>query len=455
MTLRLLDPSTGKLVRELETDTPTDLATKVARARAAQPAWAALPLEIRLACLRSFRASLGVQRERLAALLTSETGKPITQALGEIAGVGTRIDYFVEKVPALLVTDVVHTEPGLEERVDLEPLGVVANVSAWNYPFFVGGNVFVPALLTGNAVVYKPSELAPLTGLAIAELLHAAGVPEDVFVTVVGAGDVGQALLENPLDGIFFTGSYATGAKIADAARARMIPVGLELGGKDPAYVTDDVDPTAAAAALADGAFYNAGQSCCAVERIYVHENVYDAFVAAFLTEVRGFVVGEPTDPKTNLGPLTRAAQLDVLTRQVEDARTKGANVALGGKRVDRAGNFFEPTVLLDVTHDMLVMKEESFGPIIGIQKVSGDEEGAALMRDTEYGLTAGVFCRDVGRAERLLRTVSAGSAYINCCDRVSPRLPWSGRGHSGLGSTLGTLGVLAFVRPKAWHVRS
>lgn len=454
MSLRIENPATGALVRELHTDDEASVTAKVARARAAQPAWASTPLEVRLACLRKFREALDTELERLARTLTSETGKPVSQAKGEIRGLGGRVDYFLEKVPAMLATDVVHAEAGLEERITLEPLGVIGNISAWNYPYFVGGNVFVPALLTGNAVVYKPSEFSTLTGLAIAELLHGAGIPADVFVTVVGAADVGKALLGTTLDGVFFTGSYATGARIAEAARTRMIPVGLELGGKDPAYVTDDVDPKAAAASLADGAFYNAGQSCCAVERIYVHEKVYDAFVSAFVTEVKGFVVGDPEDEKTYLGPLTRKAQLDVLDAQIADAKNKGATVLLGGARREGVGSWFSPTVLVNVSHDMDVMREESFGPLIGIQKVSGDDEAAALMNDTEYGLTAGVFSRDVARAERILRGVSAGSAYINCCDRVSPRLPWSGRGHSGLGSTLGALGVQAFVRPKAWHVR-
>ncbi len=455
MSLRIENPATGALVRELDTDDAAAVTAKVARARAAQPAWASTPLEVRLACLRKFRATLDTDVERLARTLTSETGKPVCQAKNEIRGLCGRIDYFLQKVPAMLAPEVVHAEAGLEERITLEPLGVIGNISAWNYPYFVGGNVFVPALLTGNAVAYKPSEFSTLTGLAIAELLHAAGIPEDVFVTVVGGGKVGKALLDTALDGVFFTGSYATGTRIAEAARARMIPVGLELGGKDPAYVTDDVDPEAAADGLADGAFYNAGQSCCAVERIYVHEKVYDAFVAAFVTAVKGFVVGDPEDEKTYLGPLTRKAQLDVLDAQIADATKKGATVLLGGARIERAGSYFSPTVLVDVTHDMEVMREESFGPIIGIQKVFSDDEAAALMRDTEYGLTAGVFSRNVERAEAILRTVSAGSAYINCCDRVSPRLPWSGRGHSGLGSTLGALGVQAFVRPKAWHVRS
>ncbi len=280
-------------------------------------------------------------------------------------------------------------------------------------------------------------------------------MPADVFIVVEGAGDVGAELLAQPIDGVFFTGSYATGKAIAEAVAGRMIPVQLELGGKDPVYVTDDVDVQAAAEGLADGAFYNNGQSCCSVERIYVHSAVYDEFVDAFVKTVDGFEVGEPSDESTYIGPLTRPQQVRVLEAQVADATAKGATVRTGGHAiVDRGPGWFEPTVLTEVDHRMAVMKDESFGPVIGIQRVDDDAQAVELMNDTEYGLTAGVYSTDEARARRLLSAVDAGSAYWNCCDRVSPRLPWSGRGHSGIGTTLSTIGIRAFVRPKAWHLR-
>ncbi|MGH8801581.1 MAG: aldehyde dehydrogenase family protein, partial [Casimicrobiaceae bacterium] len=316
-------------------------------------------------------------------------------------------------------------------------------------------NVFVPALAAGNAVLYKPSEYATLTGQHIARLLHLSGVPEDVFVPVIGGGATGSTLVRLPIDGVFFTGSYATGAKIAAAAGRRMIKVQLELGGKDPVYVCDDVDIAQAAAAIADGAFYNAGQSCCSVERIYVHESVHDRFVDAFVAEVASFVVGDPHDERTYIGPLTRAAQVDVLKRQVADARRKGAKVVAGGTAIRRPGNWFAPTVLTDVDHTMLVMGEESFGPIIGIEAVADDDAAITLMNDSEYGLTAGVYTPDFARARHILARVAAGSVYWNCCDRVSPRLPWSGVKHSGIGLTLSTLGIETFTRTKAWHLRA
>jgi acyl-CoA reductase-like NAD-dependent aldehyde dehydrogenase len=313
----------------------------------------------------------------------------------------------------------------------------------------------VPALLTGNAVLYKPSEYATLTGLEIARLLHQAGVPPDVFQTLVGAGPVGAALLEQKLDGLFFTGSYATGARIAQATGSRFMKLQLELGGKDPTYVCDDADPTAAAQSLADGAMYNTGQSCCSVERIYVHEKIHDAFVAAFVETVKGFKVGDPMSEETYIGAITRAQQLDVLAAQVADATAKGALLHVGGHRLPGPGNWFEPTVLSRVDHTMELMKEESFGPIIGIQKVAGDDEAVRLMNDTRYGLTAGVYTPDGDRAQALLARVNAGSLYWNCCDRVSPRLPWSGFGDSGIGLTLSSYGIEAFTRPRAWHLRA
>ena len=347
----------------------------------------------------------------------------------------------------------VHSEKGLVEKISFEPLGIIANISAWNYPYFVGTNVFIPALLTGNAVLYKPSEFATLTGLKIAELMEKSGVPRGVFTPVLGGGSVGAQLLNENIDGVFFTGSMATGKKIAASVASRLIKLQLELGGKDPAYVCDDVDPGPAAEALADGAFYNAGQSCCSVERIYVHEKVYGAFLERFLETVRGFVMGDPMDRKTTMGPLARQVHLETLEDQVGDALSKKATLETGGKVKDMV--FFEPAVLTDVDHTMKLMKEESFGPLIGIQKVQDDLQATELMNDTVYGLTAAVYSRNEARAMKILAQINSGSVYWNCCDRVSPRLPWSGRRGSGMGSTLSVLGIQAFVQPKGWHLKN
>jgi len=453
-TLKITNPADGSALAEVAADDAASVAAKFARARQAQPMWAATPLAERSAAIRRFRAAVEHELETLARTLTQEVGKPLQQSKNELNGFLGRIDFFLAEVEKTIAPETVLADGAMTERIDHDPLGVVANVSAWNYPYFVGGNVFVPALLTGNSVLYKPSEFATLTGLHVERLLHAAGIPEDVFVVVVGAGDVGAALLAQPVDGVFFTGSVATGTKIAAQMGARMVRLQLELGGKDPTYVADDADPKAAAESLADGAMYNTGQSCCSVERIYVHERIHDEFVRHFVATVAGFRIGDPLADGSYIGPLTRRPQLDVLDAQVADALAKGATLAAGGKRIERAGNWFAPTVLTNVDHTMAVMRDESFGPIIGIQRVQSDDEALALMNDTRYGLTAGVYTRDEARAARLLRAVRAGSVYWNCCDRVSPRLPWSGHGDSGVGVTLSTYGIQTFTRPRAWHLR-
>jgi acyl-CoA reductase-like NAD-dependent aldehyde dehydrogenase len=363
--LKVLNPADGSLVATLPADDAKSVKAKYALARAAQPGWARTPLKKRLAAIAKFRELVVAESEALARTLTSEVGKPISQARNELKGVLPRIDFFLAETARTLKVEKVSVDvgAGMEERISHEPLGVIANISAWNYPWFVGSNVFVPALLAGNAVLYKPSEFASLTGLEIARLLHAAGIPEDVFVTVVGAGDVGSALLRQPVDGVFFTGSVGTGRKIAQAVAGRMIKLQLELGGKDPVYVCEDADVAKAAAGIADGAFYNTGQSCCSVERIYVNEKVFKPFVDAFVAEVKGYRRGDPADDKTYIGPLTRAPQLKVIEAQVKDARRKGARVLAGGERIKGKGNWFAPTVLVDVDHSMAVMREESFGP--------------------------------------------------------------------------------------------
>ncbi|HSI54737.1 MAG TPA: aldehyde dehydrogenase family protein [Ramlibacter sp.] len=453
--LAIHNPATGEQIAQVPADDAASVAAKTGRARAAQPAWAARPLAERRACIERFRSGVVRDLESLAATMTRETGKPIKMSRNELNGLLSRLDFFVGMVEPVTATETVYDEGGMKERIEHVPLGVIGNISAWNYPWFVGCNVIVPALLTGNAVLYKPSEYATLTGLEIARLLHEAGVPPDVFITLVGTGPVGAALLEQKIEGLFFTGSYATGARIAQSVGSRFMRLQLELGGKDPTYVCDDADPKVAAESLADGAMYNTGQSCCSVERIYVHEKIHDAFVAAFVDTVKGFKAGDPMSEDTYIGAITRAPQLDVLDAQVADAKAKGATLHTGGHRLPGPGNAYAATVFSTVNHQMELMKEESFGPIIGIQKVSSDEEAIRLMNDTRYGLTAGVYTPDAKRAQQLLSQVNAGSLYWNCCDRVSPRLPWSGFGDSGVGLTLSTYGIEAFTRPRAWHLRS
>jgi len=448
------NPATGAVIRELEVDDDATVESKVKRARDAQGAWAARAYDARAVVLLEFVDRLEAAIDECAATTTEETGKPITQARNEIRAVRERVEFFVERVASVAAPQSVTRTPALEESISYEPAGVVAHVSAWNYPYFVALNSIVPALLAGNAVVYKPSELASLTGLRITDLLHASGVPVDVVQAAVGGGATGAALVGSDVDVVCFTGSFATGRRVAVAAAERLARAQLELGGKDPAYVCDDVDIARVAPSIAEGVFYNAGQSCCAIERVYVHERIFDDFVDAFVAAAAGYVPGDPTAEATTLGPLARAGQPALLTAQVDDAVARGARPALEGGRLDRPGNFFAPVVLVGVDHSMTVMREESFGPVIGLQRVGSDGEAARLAADTEYGLTTAIFTDDRERAERFLARAASGTVYWNCSDRTTARLPWAGRGHSGLGVSLGEAGIHAFVREKAWHLR-
>jgi acyl-CoA reductase-like NAD-dependent aldehyde dehydrogenase len=355
-----------------------------------------------------------------------------------------------------VATETVFDDGGMTEQIQHTPLGVVANISAWNYPWFVGCNVIVPALLTGNAVLYKPSEYATMTGLEIARLLHEAGVPRDVMVCLVGAGAVGAALAGTADGRRVLHRLRGHGQRIAQAVGNKFIKLQLELGGKDPTYVCEDADPKAAAESLADGAMYNTGQSCCSVERIYVHEKIHDAFVAAFVDTVKAFKAGDPMSEDTYIGAITRAPQLDVLDAQVADALAKGAHAA--GRRPRAAApapaTGTSPRCSANVNHSMELMKEESFGPIIGIQKVSGDEEAVKLMNDTRYGLTAG--CLHARRGARAA-IAGAGECGQRLLELLRPREPAPAlerpRRFSGVGLTLSTYGIHTFTRPKAWHL--
>jgi acyl-CoA reductase-like NAD-dependent aldehyde dehydrogenase len=444
--MKIYNPATEELIKEITTDNYETIKDKYHVVRSGQKQWAKKSLKERLSIINRFIDLLKENRETLADHLNLETGKSLHEAHNEINGACDRSQFFIDHFEKTLQEKLMREINGVREILAFEPLGVIANISAWNYPFLVGVNVFIPALLAGNAVLYKPSEYAILTGFNIEKLLHAAGVPKNVFCSVLGDGIAGKHLLDLPLNGYFFTGSYNTGKFILETVASKLVTVGLELGGKDPIYVMDDVtDISNVAAALVEGAFYNNGQSCCAVERIYVHEKVYADFVDAFVSEAKKL---------SNPPPLTRSTHLAVLEEQVNDAVSKGATLLLGGKRLKQKGFFFEPTVLTQANHSMKVMKDESFGPIIGIQKVINDQEALALMQDTEYGLTAGIYGKNETRARDILSQLEVGTGYFNCCDRVSPYLPWSGRGHSGMGSTLSYLGILAFVKPKGYMLR-
>ena len=453
--MQIINPATEEIITSLAEDNSSTLQTKLDTLKKAQPQWANKTLSERISVIARFSDLLETGIEELSSVLTSEVGKPLQQSRNEINGARARIKWMLTNAEKYLADEIMTDEPGLKEIIKYEPLGVVCNISAWNYPYLVGVNVFIPALLSGNAVMYKPSEYATLTGIEIEKMLKKAGVPEDVFHIAIGAKETGAALLEMAFDGYFFTGSYKTGKFIYEKVAAKMVPCQLELGGKDPLYIAEDVtDVASAAVGTADGAFYNNGQSCCSVERIYVHEKNYENYLNTFVTEVKSWKMGQPTTDGVYISALTRKEQILVLENQIKDALSKGATLLTGGKAIAGKGYYFEPTVLTDVTNDMLVMQEESFGPIIGIMKVKDDAEALNMMKDTDYGLTASVYTADQARAEKILSQLDAGSGYWNCCDRVSAALPWSGRKYSGIGATLSHQGLRAFTKPKGYHLK-
>lgn len=443
--MKIVNPASNTVIREIGEDSKSSVKEKYELAKTGQKNWTSQTIDSRLVCILKFSELLLKNKESLAKDLTIEMGKPLQESLNEINGAIKRITFFLENSKKWLSENNVNIDGPTKEILTFDPLGVVANISAWNYPFLIGVNIFIPALIAGNAVLYKPSEFATLTGQNIARLLHEAGVPTNIFTAIIGDYKVGEVLLDLPLDGYFFTGSFKTGKYILEKVAHKMVPVGLELGGKDPLYVTDDVeDISLVASAVTEGCLYNNGQSCCAVERVYVNENVYEEFMKHFLLEVKKF----------NVGAITRPTHLDFLDAQIKDALKLGAKILVGGKKIGSAGNYFEPTVLVDVNHKMKLMTEETFGPVIGVMKVKNDEEAIELMNDCEYGLTASVYSKNIDRAKNILAQVDSGTSYINCCDRVSPYLPWAGRKNSGLGATLSYLGILAFTKPRGWHIR-
>ena len=451
----IINPATEEIIRDINEDTAETVLEKFHLLKHAQPLWSGVSLKERIACIHHFYELLDEQKDELAKTLTTEMGKPLQQSYNELNGARNRIKFFLDHSAQYLSEECITKEGGTKEKIVYESLGVIANISAWNYPYLVGVNVFIPALIAGNAVFYKPSEYATLTGLHIQRLLHASGVPENCFQLAIGKGNVGGYLLDLDLDGYYFTGSYKTGKYIAEKVASKLVPCQLELGGKDPLYVMDDVEniEQVAGAAL-EGVVYNNGQSCCAVERIYVHENIFDAFVQSYVEQAKKLVVGDPMQPGIDIGPLARKEQQEFLLSQVKDAISKGATILDGGNAIEGKGYFIKPVVLVNVNHTMRIMTEESFGPVAGIQKVKNDEEATQLMSDTEYGLTASVYSKSFERAEAVMKKMNTGTVYWNCCDRVSAYLPWSGRKNSGLGSTLSYSGIRAFVQPKAYHLR-
>jgi succinate-semialdehyde dehydrogenase/glutarate-semialdehyde dehydrogenase len=452
-----VNPATGELLREFECMGEGEVQAAVERARAAQLAWADLGLRRRIAVLREFQAKLYAKKSEIAAAIMREVGKPLVEALvTEVLVVLDATRFLIENAWGLLRDESVpHGNLATKLKsgwLVREPHGVIGIISPWNYPFSIPATETLAALVAGNAVVLKPSELTPLVALELASLLHAAGVPEDVFQVVVGDGPTGAALLRSPIDKLVFTGSVATGKRIAAAAAERLLPVVLELGGKDPMLVLDDADLDVASSAAVWGAFVNAGQACLSVERCYVHRSLYDSFAKACAEKTKQLRVGNGMDSETDVGPMIQERQVRIVESHVEDAKARGARVLAGGSRLPELGpNFYAPTVLVGVTQDMRIMREETFGPVLPVMACNDDDEAVRLANDSDYGLAASVWTRDRKRGERLARRIHAGTVMVNdviSCFGIS-EAPHGGVKASGVGRTHGRFGLDGMVRVK------
>ena len=448
------NPATGEVLREFECASAVEVQDAVARARIAQPAWQVISVRKRLAIIEKFQQLLTERKQHIARVITSEAGKPIAEALlTEILVVLDAARFLLQESYGFLREQPLPhgnlATKAKSGRLIREPYGVIGIISPWNYPFSIPATETLAALATGNAVVLKPSELTPLSALELASLLHDAGVPEAVFQVVIGEGQAGAALIESGIDKLIFTGSVSTGRRIAQGAAARLLPLVLELGGKDPMIVLDDADVEVASSGAVWGAFVNAGQACLSVERCYVHRSIYDPFISACVEKTKRLRVGNGADPNTDIGPLIRERQLHTVEQHVEDSRSRGARVMTGGDRLTSLGpNYYAPTVLADVTHEMLVMREETFGPVLPIQPFDSDAEAISLANDSEYGLAASVWTRDRARGEKIARQIKAGTVMVNdavSCFGIS-EAPHGGVKASGIGRTHGRFGLEEMV---------
>ncbi|WP_294924469.1 aldehyde dehydrogenase family protein [uncultured Paracoccus sp.] len=455
-TITLTSPVNGETLIERQALDADQARAAVARARAAQPAWAALPLAERIARLRAGIEALGAMKDQAVPELADQMGRPVRYG-GEFGGVNERAGHMLDIAPEALAPTVVEDSAAFTRQIRREPVGVVLVVAPWNYPFLTAVNTVVPALVAGNAVILKHASQTLLAGERLADALHRGGVPADVMQNVVlDHGTTESLIAERSFGFVNFTGSVAGGRAIERAAAGTFTGVGLELGGKDPGYVRADADLDAAVDGLMDGAMFNSGQCCCGIERIYVHESLYDAFVAKAVDWVNAQKLGNPHDPETTMGPMAHRRFADLIRAQVAEAVAQGARPLIDPAHfpADDGGAYLAPQVLVDVTHDMRVMREESFGPVVGIMPVSGDAEAIRLMNDCDYGLTASIWTANAVAATEIGSQLETGTVYMNRCDYLDPALCWTGCKDTGRGAALSNLGYLAVTRPKSYHLK-
>ncbi|MFQ5763645.1 MAG: aldehyde dehydrogenase family protein [Rhodospirillales bacterium] len=457
--LKCVSPVDGRVYVTREYADGRAVADALAEAGRAAEVWRAVPVEERAeVCTRAVDAVVGLT-DAIAEEITWQMGRPIRFSAGEVGGFEERARHMIAAAPAALRDVDVGPKAGFSRFIRREPVGVVFVIAPWNYPYLTSVNTVIPALMAGNAVILKHSAQTPLCAERYAEAFAAAGLPTGVFRHLhLDHAATARVIAAPEVDFVAFTGSVAGGEMVEAAAQGRFIGVGLELGGKDPAYVRPDADMAHAVENLVDGAFFNSGQSCCAVERIYVHEAVAGDFVEAFAARVREYRLGDPTDEKTTLGPMVRPEAATFVRGQTAAAISAGARALIDpqGFAADEDGSaYLAPQVLVDVDHSMAVMTEETFGPVVGIMTVADDEDAIALMNDSRYGLTASVWTADEKAAVRLGGRVATGTWFMNRCDYLDPALAWTGVKRSGRGCTLSALGYESLTRPKSFHLRT
>jgi acyl-CoA reductase-like NAD-dependent aldehyde dehydrogenase len=457
--LKTVSPVDGSVYVERPYAAPEDIAQALTRAVRAGKVWRDVPVAERAeVCARAVDAVVAA-RDDIAGEITWQMGRPIRYSPAEVGGFEKRARHMIAIAPEALADIGIGDREGFTRFIRRQPLGVVFTVAPWNYPYLTSVNSVIPALMAGNAVILKHSAQTPLAAERYAEAFDSADLPTGVFQFLhLDHPSTAKVIRAPEVDFVAFTGSVGGGEMVEAAAHGRFIGVGLELGGKDPAYVRADADLDFAVENLVDGVFFNCGQSCCGIERLYVHERVYDSFVGGFADLVGQYKLGDPTDPETTLGPMVRAEAADFVRAQTSDAISAGAKALIDPSGFDADGEgtpYLAPQVLTGVDHSMSVMTEESFGPVVGIMKVGSDDEAVDLMNDSRFGLTASIWTADETAAVAIGDRVDTGTWYQNRCDFLDPALAWTGVKLSGRGCTLSALGYEALTRPKSFHLRT
>jgi len=455
--IQLISPVDGSVYAERMPMAPDAADRAARRARLAQRAWAARPLDERIALVRQGVARLVAMKEQVARDLAGQMGRPIRFGAAELGGVDARASYMAGIAAEALAPRVIEDGDVFRRLIAREALGVVFVIAPWNYPYLTAINTIVPALIAGNAVMLKHAGQTLLAGEHLAAAFHAAGIPEDLFQNVVLDHATTEALIAaRAFDFVNFTGSVAGGRAIERAAAGTFTPLGLELGGKDPGYVREDAPLAAAVETLMDAAMFNSGQCCCGIERIYVHESLFDAFVDRAVAWVGALRLGDPRDEATTLGPMAHVRLARTVRGQIAEALAQGATALIDPADfpADDGAAYLAPQILVNVDHSMRVMTEESFGPVVGIMKVADDEQAIELMNDSPYGLTASIWTRDHDTAARIGARIETGTVFMNRADYLDPALCWTGCKDTGRGGSLSYLGYLAVTRPKSYHLK-